>query len=139
MYRPEADQLLESQRDFAYRADAGSVYELSDTGMFGNNLYQNMTPHSISVFSRSGVKIGTLGPCPTPPIRVKNFYTHIDDFLSKVNFDRVDNLPEEKADRYLIVSSVVKANCPDRLDLVTPGGHVRNQFGQVIGCTGFIM
>jgi hypothetical protein len=139
MYRSEAD-LLEAQR--AYHSAHACHFDpdqTPDTLQLGNNLYQNMTPHPLMVYSRDGRLLATFGPCRTRAPRVWNHYTYIDNYLAKISMEKVEDLPDESPDRYLIVSFPVKASCPDRDDLVAPGGHVRDSSGRVIGCTGFIL
>jgi len=113
--------------------------QTSDTVQLGNNLYQNMTPHPLMVYDRGGRLMATIGACRARAPRVWNHYTYIDSFLSKSTMEKVEDLPPESPDRYLVVSYPVKVACPDRDDLVAPGGHVRDSNGRVIGCTGFIL
>ena len=139
MYRSEAD-LLEAQK--AYHSVNTRSLDLDptpDTVQLGNNLYQNMTPHPLMVYSRDGRLLATIGACRARAPRVWNHYTYIDNFLAKISMEKVEDLPAESPDRYLIVSFPVKAACPGRDDLVAPGGHVRDSSGRVIGCTGFIL
>jgi hypothetical protein len=49
----------------------------------------------------------------------------------------VTGLPEQTAGTYLIVSRVIAAACPDRLDLLVPDNLVRDSDGRIVGCRRF--
>ncbi|MBE2204593.1 MAG: hypothetical protein IAE94_09680 [Chthoniobacterales bacterium] len=52
-------------------------------------------------------------------------------------YGQVENLPEQKPGVVLIVSALVRTQLPERLDLLSPSGLVRDDKGNVIGCQGF--
>lgn len=52
---------------------------------------------------------------------------------------KVINLPEPQPNVRYIVSSAVAAACPNRNDLIVPGGYVRNEKGHIEACTHFII
>jgi len=49
----------------------------------------------------------------------------------------VYGLPEKEEEHYYIVSNIVKAQLPDREDLLAPVDFVRDMQGKIIGCKGF--
>lgn len=49
-------------------------------------------------------------------------------------FGAPEGLPEEEPDTFFIVSQLLKAACPDRLDLLVPAEVVRDSQGNIIGC-----
>lgn len=52
-------------------------------------------------------------------------------------YGEIENLPQQKPGVALIVSALVRTQLPDRLDLLSPSGLVRDDKGNVIGCQGF--
>lgn len=52
---------------------------------------------------------------------------------------KVINLPEPRPDTRYIVSSAVAAACPNRNDLIVPGGYVRNEKGHIEACSYLII
>ena len=97
----------------------------------------NLTPHGIVVFMGEGrisfaptgavarvatqtVPAGTVGGIP----------------CFKTAGGEVTGLPEQHPLRMLIVSSMVRMACPERLDLVSPGELVRDENGRPVGCQG---
>ena len=57
--------------------------------------------------------------------------------LYTVEYGEVEGLPEEKEDTFYIVSQLVRSALPDRKDLLSPAGLVRDEAGRIIGSTGF--
>lgn len=55
----------------------------------------------------------------------------------KLTFGEVENLPNPEEGSFYIVSSIVKAACPNRTDLLVPTRLVRDGSGRVIGCGAF--
>lgn len=55
--------------------------------------------------------------------------------LSVSTLGEVTGLPEEVPGTYLLVSGMVRAACPTRMDLLSPGELVRDDKGRVQGCT----
>lgn len=51
--------------------------------------------------------------------------------------EEIVNLPEPKPDTCYIVSKILAQACPEREDLIFPGALVRDESGDVVGCTGF--
>ena len=46
----------------------------------------------------------------------------------------LSNVPEPQPDTMYIAASMVRAQLPDRKDLVSPSKIIRNQHGGVVGC-----
>ena len=63
-------------------------------------------------------------------------YGRIGIAVTKTVFGEVQNLPEQQEDTIYIVSRLVKQACPDRTDLLVPGGVIRDDEGRIIGCSG---
>jgi hypothetical protein len=141
MYQPSTSTVIQDQhaKHLLYQSLYGDREMPSDTLKLGDKTYRNMTSHPVIVYSRSGELVARFESCSSYPPRVRNYYAYIDSYLSKAHFEHMEDLPPEDPDLYLIVSYPVKVVCPDRSDLVTPGGQVRDSNGRVIGCTGFIL
>lgn len=52
--------------------------------------------------------------------------------------DGVNGLPDEEEGIKYIVSARVRDFLPERTDLLSPSGYIRDEAGNVVGCTGFI-
>lgn len=96
---------------------------------------KNFTPHQITeintntTFETQGVARVSVGSTPVGKINGIQ--------ISVPEYGEVVNLPEEKKDTYYIVSQMVAAALPDRLDLLYPGELVRDEKGLPVGCKGF--
>lgn len=102
----------------------------------------NKTPHDICIADGVGNIIRTIDPTP-PAVRVSTQSTLRDPIdgvpFSDTVFGEVENLPEPETDVRYIVSGVVIAACPDRLDLVRPDtgpSAVRDEDGRIIAVRG---
>jgi hypothetical protein len=73
--------------------------------------------------------------CSTETIQVGTFNNLFP--LYKTVYGEVNNLPDQKEDTLLIVSALVRNKHPERTDLISPNGLIRNEKQHVIGCTGF--
>ena len=101
----------------------------------------NMTPHTVNFVD--GDKNLSIEPCGIVPrcstseqqVSTINFGGRIEIPIVKSVFGDVKDLPEKKDDTILVVSRAVVAACPDRDDLVFPNGLVRDDDGNIIGCT----
>lgn len=116
-----------------------------------NNINQtiiNKTPHSINFYY--GDKIYTFksdeSPCRITSteedgscIKCGHWQDFIELPIKKIKYGKTENLPEQNNWAYYIVSSIVKANNPDRKDLIVPNDFVRDDKGNIIGCKSFIM
>jgi hypothetical protein len=98
----------------------------------------NLTPHDMVV--RSGedfVTIPSSGVARCAEIRHRMGAiadTGIQRFA--VAYSAVDGLPAPQADTIFIVSAIVRQAVPDRIDVYSPSGLVRDADGRVIGCEG---
>lgn len=97
--------------------------------------FRNLTPHPINLIlpNKKTITFESEGV-----VRVKS-YVKSDGKLGKIpitrtEFGRPEGLPDYEKGTYLIVSRLVKENCPDRWDLLSVNETVRNQQGKVIGC-----
>jgi hypothetical protein len=97
----------------------------------------NLTPHAINIHggitippsgivARISVTQVPAGNCGGVP-------------LFHQMFGEVENLPHHTDGVLLVVSALVRAACPDRFDLVSPGDPVRDTEGRVIGCKGLVL
>jgi len=95
----------------------------------------NLTPHF--------VKIGGVGFVPAGIVpRVQQDDTIIGEHdgieLRQAKYGAVENLPEPKPGTIYIVSNIVRQAMPDRQDLFSPGGLVRDKQGRVSGASYLI-
>ncbi len=107
----------------------------------------NLTPHKVTVLDKDGnilMEIETSGYVPRIGIRRETILSLSETIgvpVWKSVPDECNGLPieyrYEQAGTYLIVSRVVKAQFPDRKDLLVPDELVRDDDGRVIGCLGF--
>ena len=107
----------------------------------------NKTPHPVTLVLEDGAKI-TLEPVlPTPrvtssSVKTANYVITDDNGVEHTItretpvFGEVVDLPEPQEGVLYIVSMLVAARASNRTDLVSPGRQLRNEAGQVIGCTG---
>ena len=100
----------------------------------------NLTPHAINVVSPTGSPVAEFPPSGQVA-RVRQLRT-LDGERNGVRYyqttyGEVQDLPSEVAGTLLIVSGLVRAAKPERLDLVSPGALVRGPDGQPVGCEGF--
>lgn len=113
----------------------------------------NLTPHTVNVLNEGG------GMCTISPsgqvarVSVKYFPTFqvvdtdassVEEALKSVvqiyttNYGAVEGLPEQQQGKLLLVSGMVRAALPDRMDLVSPGDLVRDDAGRPVGCKGLV-
>ena len=97
----------------------------------------NLTPHIINIITPFGVidipTSGTVARCSqsNEQIAVINGIP-----VTKQVFAEVVDLPEPQEGTFYIVSRLVAAAVPERVDLLIPGPLVRGETGQPIGCNG---
>jgi len=97
----------------------------------------NYTPHTIKVvldnktneFASQGV-----ARCSFKSEKVAEV-DGIPCFATK--YGEIENLPPQKDGFAIVVSALVRSQAPERLDLLSPSGLVRDGQGNVIGCSGF--
>lgn len=96
----------------------------------------NLTPHEVVVITDEGKFIfppsGEVARCTE---RAKKVGEINGISLVSVKFGDVTGLPEKVEGRFLIVSAQVRSALPFRNDLVSPHGFVRDEAGNIIGCT----
>lgn len=90
----------------------------------------NMTPHVFTKLSESGEVEWLLEGLPEDQCPRVSMGEELSADLGFIvvktpTFGEVTNLPEEEAGTLIIVSAMVKEACPNRHDLVSPGGVVR--------------
>lgn len=101
--------------------------------------YVNLTPHEIK-FVKDGkvvkavVPSGALARVSMKSELVKNMDDGIPVYVT--NYGQVEGLPEPERNVVYIVSSLVAARVPDRLDVLVPYGFVRDEKGNIVGCQG---
>lgn len=105
----------------------------------------NLTPHALTIVvgeatfevppsgqvarvSERQVQIGTLALAPGISVPL----------VTKVYGD-VEGLPEADGVSTFVVSSMVKARCPDRPDVVAPADLARDDAGRVVGARALAM
>jgi hypothetical protein len=102
----------------------------------------NMTPHPINIMAEGGTTI-TLPPSGAL-VRVRvtrevaGYICHdgAEIPLHRTSYGAVEGLPAPEPGTLYIVSLAVRAACPGRMDLASPGELVRDAAGQPIGCRG---
>lgn len=102
-----------------------------------SNIIVNKTPHTINIVDADGKEIVSIPPT-APAARCAASLTPNGSLgnipLVKQEFGEVQDLPPAQAGQYFIVSGLVKAACPDRVDLLAVADLVRDQQGRVVGC-----
>lgn len=99
----------------------------------------NFTPHDIKIVDKDGTLIKSYQSVGVARVKQESQFIGFADGATaffKSTFGEVENLPLPAMGIVLIVSSIVKAACPDRDDLVVPCGFVRDDKGNIIGATG---
>lgn len=106
----------------------------------------NLTPHPVTFLDSEGKLLCTFdAPKKGGEARcveiVQASTTYISGSLiiptRKKMFGTVTNLPAEKDGTLYIVSQIVFSAKPERKDLLVPDGVLRDEKGQVKGCTCF--
>ena len=92
----------------------------------------NLTPHPVT--------IGTVTIPPSGEVaRVDSTECPAGDFggipLITSSFGEVTGLPDPQGDTLYIVSGMVRSAVPTRNDIASPSGLIRNDSGQVVGCS----
>ena len=110
----------------------------------------NLTPHVINVHTPSGVisfpASGSVARVETKQALLKNLPGGIPVFIQE--YGEVTGLPEDDPsddgtetghfETYYLVSALVRAACPSRFDLLSPGELVRDEEGNPVGCKGLV-
>lgn len=104
----------------------------------------NLTPHTVNLVEGLGCPRVTRVWDPSGVVaRVASVDQSTGKFFSGValrtaSFGEVKDLPEPREGVKFIVSGMVRSALPERKDLVSPGGLVRDSDGRVIGCSYFL-
>ena len=99
----------------------------------------NFTPHDIKIVDKDGTLIKSYPSVGVARVKQESKFigfTHDGTAFFKSTFGEVENLPLPAMGIVLIVSSIVKAACPGRDDLVVPVEFVRDDQGMIIGAVG---
>lgn len=105
-------------------------------------MFVNLTPHDIhyAVSNDPRVPLATL-PRSEKPARVQEWVRSVGEhegaLLCTVTYGPVENLPEPVEGTIYIVSGMVRSALPERADLASPGGTIRDGNGRVVGCRDF--
>ena len=103
---------------------------------------KNFTPHEITFILEGGTTVTF--PPQGEPIRLEmeaKETISAGDFPCVANFVMGHNLPPEEEGVYLLVSSMILAAFPNRLDLVAPDTGptaTRNEKGHIVGVCRFV-
>lgn len=110
----------------------------------------NLTPHAVTVLSQDGAVKVTVPPSgavarvtqATEPATHGEWAAVSAQYGFPVSvpvYGAMDGLPEQAPGTIYIVSAMVRAAAPSRLDLASPGDLVRNEAGQPTGCRGLFV
>jgi hypothetical protein len=98
----------------------------------------NKTPHAVYILNKDGTVLRVF-PKSNGMIRVKETITDLENIdgipICSTRWSRTMDVPEYIEGIFYIVSQLVKNALPKRKDLLTPKGAVRDEKGNVIGCT----
>lgn len=98
----------------------------------------NKCPHAIYIVDEEK-NVLKVFPKSNGMIRVKEIVTDIGEIagipISSTEWGETSAVPEYKEGTYYIVSQLVKNALPDRKDLLVPKGAVRDDEGNIVGCT----
>lgn len=95
----------------------------------------NYTPHMVNLLDLNGNVIKAFPSCGI--VRCSTSQKKVGTVnginLNKVIFGKVDGLPKQQKNTFLIVSNLV-LQASKRKDLIAPCDQVRNDKGHVVGC-----
>ena len=99
----------------------------------------NLTPHAITFMHEDGTT--EVFEASGEVARVEQFLFSIPD--TKYNLKScvkgcVEGLPKQDINTVFIVSAMVREELPERDDLWSPTSFVRDEEGNIVGCTAFI-
>lgn len=102
----------------------------------------NLTPHAITLVDPQTKEVIQTWPKGEIVPRLKTETKQIGMVNSRIpltqtTFGQCEGLPEAKVGTLLIVSMLVRGAFPDRVDLISPNGLVRDEEGRIIGCSSF--
>ena len=106
---------------------------------------KNLTPHDLVFVDEDGhecVRFGSDGVARVSTHETRQQVLTFDDGamleLYAQEYGEVTGLPPEEEGVVLVVSGLVRAALPEREDLASPGGLVRDEKGRVVGCTHLV-
>lgn len=111
-----------------------------------NKTVVNLTPHDVNLYVNNN-KVVTypakynkdqqhlIPRCEPQSVQVGYLNNTIP--MYQTVYGEVNNLPAQTENTVLIVSALVRTKHPERKDLISPHGLVRDDKQRVIGCTGF--
>ena len=98
----------------------------------------NKTPHAVYILNEDGTVLRVF-PKSNGMIRVKENVTNMPNIdgipICSTRWSKTVDVPKYVEGIYYIVSQLVKNAMPKRKDFLTPKGAVRDDKGNVIGCT----
>lgn len=106
----------------------------------------NLTPHDIDLYN-GDVKVKTyvayytkeqqhmVPRCVPKSVHIGNINGTVPIYTTV--YGEVNNLPDMVEDTMLIVSALVRLKHPERIDLLSPYGLIRDEAQRIIGCSGF--
>jgi len=99
----------------------------------------NKTPHAVYILDPVDGSIIRVFPKSNGMIRVNEIVEDVAPIdgiaISSTSWGETNDVPEYLEGTYYIVSQLVKNALPQRKDLLVPKGVVRDDKGNVIGCT----
>ena len=99
----------------------------------------NLTPHEVTVLvGENKISFASRGIARVTQKNTPSGELEGGIPLYRAEFGAVEGLPQPNDDTMYIVSSIVRAACPDRQDLLVPTDFIRSPEGQIIGCRGFL-
>lgn len=100
----------------------------------------NLTPHSITFILEDGERTILPSGVVAHVNEVSEFVADYDGIPAySKQYGETKNLPEPADDTIFIVSTMVRLANPNRVDLVSPGDLIRNEYGVIIGCKGLVV
>lgn len=111
---------------------------ISNTRDGGFTILINLTPHTVSIINGERVtEIEPSGEIARIAAISEKIGTAASLPLFVTRYGNVTGLPPAQSGTFFIVSSIVRIAHPERTDLLSPSGLLRNSEGRVVGCTGF--
>lgn len=104
-----------------------------------NTTIINKTPHPLTLVTENGNI--TIEPT-LPPVRVTESVHTIGTLtmngvpvpVTRKSYGEVENLPDPADNTVYVVSALVAARVPERLDVLITSSPVRDESGRIIGC-----
>jgi len=100
----------------------------------------NQTPHVLNIHTPSGVvEVAPSGSVARCAVFSEAAGSHEGVPLTRTTMGKVEGLPSPQPGVLYVVSMVVRAACPERKDVASPGPLVRDEKGQPCGCQGLVV